>query len=75
MSILDHFSTEVTFRPSSLTDYFALQFARKLNDVSNVACYVGLCERFSLDHLLSVYGTESAAGEIDLARRFRSHFH
>ena len=75
MNILDRFSTQATFTPASLDDYFALQLARRLNDSSNVSCYVQLCGRFGKDHLLSVYRTEIAAGELDLAARFRSHFH
>ncbi len=75
MNILDRFSTQDTFTPASLDDYFALQLARRLNDSSNVSCYVQLCGHFGKDHLLSVYSTEIAAGELDLAARFRSHFH
>jgi hypothetical protein len=75
MSILEQFRGHSAFTPTNLNEFFALQLARRLNDVSNAEWYVPLCEQFGTDHLLSVYRSEIAAGEVNLAERFKLHFH
>ena len=75
MIILEQFPSHGIFTPTNLNEFFALQLARKLNDASNAGWYVPLCEQFGTDHLLSVYRSESVAGEVNLAARFKLHFH
>ncbi len=43
------------FRPSTYHEYFALQFANKLADTSNLSFYLSLCEKHPFDLLLHTY--------------------
>jgi hypothetical protein len=43
---------EPSFRPKTPTEFFALQLARRLNDVENVPRYVELTEHYRDDQIL-----------------------
>jgi hypothetical protein len=59
------------FRPETTQEFFALQLARKLNDVAGVRSYVELVKRFSEDVLLRVYRATLDTGRSDgMADRF-----
>jgi hypothetical protein len=59
--ILDRFvasarsASRKTFRVRTRIELFALQLARKLNDLESVHAYVLLAEQHSEEHLLHVY--------------------
>lgn len=74
MNILDRFQDSTAFTPASPAQYFALQLARKLEDVQHLPDYVRLAERFGEDHLLAVYAQEVNRTDNHFAERFRSHF-
>lgn len=75
MGILDKFPSSADFVPNSVQEYFALQLARKLQDLSNIYYYVQLCQRHSQGRIMSAYRSMPAnrpkAIQIE---RFRSHF-
>ena len=64
--------TRREFRPETVQEFFALQLARKLNDISSVRSYVEFCGRYSEDDLLTVYrrAQENSSG-MSMADRFR----
>jgi hypothetical protein len=43
------------FRPENVTEYIALQLARKLEDADNILKYVGLMYRYSLPVIAQAY--------------------
>ncbi len=73
MSILDKIPDQAGFVPNSLNEHFALQLARKLNDLKSIGRYVYLAEHFSQDHLLSVYRRALASPGSDAGEHFFSY--
>ncbi len=59
------------FRPETQQEFFALQLARKLNDVKSARNYAELIQRFSEDLLLRCYRNCIDQGTQNLAERFR----
>jgi hypothetical protein len=43
---------ELSFRPKTPTEFFALQLARRLNDVGNLPRYIQLTEQYRDDQIL-----------------------
>jgi hypothetical protein len=77
--ILDRFAAAARppsrrpFRVSTRPEMFALQLARKLNDVESVQLYIALSQRHSEQQLLQVYRRtlkRSAEPADDLAKCF-----
>lgn len=71
MSILDKFVRSASFVPTSANEYVALQLSRHLQDESNLAFYLQVCNHFSQDHILSVYRQAVASSTAPAAERFR----
>jgi len=66
--ILDQMSQpQGAFRPTTTVEYFALQLARKLNDMKRLRSYLTLLEHHSQQRVLTAF--ERASGE-DRATRF-----
>ncbi len=73
INILDRMTSErSSFRPETTRDYFALQLARKLNDLANVHSYVLLADAYPEDFLIRVYRDTLDKGlGAGMAERFR----
>jgi hypothetical protein len=72
-NILDRVAAErSSFRPETAQEFFALQLARKLDDVVSVHAYVALVDSYPEEFLLRVYRDTLDKGRSgDLAERFR----
>jgi len=74
--ILQRLQASQHFRPSTPDEYFALQLARKLNDIDRVKQYCLVTSRTSIPQLVKAYGriqdapSQTSAGE-RLLREFQ----
>ena len=55
MSILDQVASQQRHRPTSIQEYLALQFARKLGDLGALKHYMALFDRHPEHLLLKTY--------------------
>jgi hypothetical protein len=61
-SILDSMMTKPrSFSPQNVSEYIALQLARKLGDPENAAIYVTLLDRYSMPVILAALESAAAA--------------
>ena len=51
-----------SFSPQSVSEYIALQLARKLGDPENAAAYVSLLDRYSMPVILTALESAQAGG-------------
>lgn len=51
-----------SFSPQSVSEYIALQLARKLGDPENAAVYISLLDRYSMPVILAALESAEAAG-------------
>ena len=64
-------SKESPFRPQSVSEFFALQLARKLDDEANIGRYARLVENHSRDVILRALArAKKKAGGATVANRF-----
>lgn len=62
-SILDSMMTKPrSFSPQSVSEYIALQLARKLGDPEKAAVYVSLLDRYSMPVILASLESAQAGG-------------
>ncbi len=55
-NILEQFARDASgFRPETTHDFFALQLARKLNDLTHARVYAALADSFGEDVLLAAF--------------------
>ena len=73
-NILDRItSARYSFRPQTSQEFFALQLARKLQDVERVHTYVVLADAYAEELLLTVYRDTLDHGRgDDMAQRFHT---
>jgi len=73
-NILDRVAAErSSFRPQTAQEFFALQLARKLNDIARVHDYVALAESYPEEFLLTVYRNTLDKGRGEgMAARFNA---
>jgi hypothetical protein len=56
MNVLAHLENEnLSFRPRTPAEFFALQMARKLHDVGNLPHYIELVARYRDDQILRAF--------------------
>ena len=76
LNILDRMArpTSGSFRPKTVSEYFALQLARKLGDVERLHTYLFLVEHHSEDSLLQAFKktVNHASHKLSLAERFHA---
>jgi hypothetical protein len=61
-----------SFRPQTAQEFFALQLARKMNDLQSVHSYAALSETYPEEFLVSVCRNTLDGGREDMAARFRA---
>jgi hypothetical protein len=63
-----------SFRPKTVSEFFALQLARKLEDIERLQIYLILVEQHSEDTLLQAFRrtVNHANGKLKLAERFHA---
>lgn len=74
LHILKHVARfEAEFRPKTLSEFFALQLARELNDVAELRTYLSLVERHSQELLgrACKNTTQQTGRTAGLAQRFQ----
>jgi hypothetical protein len=71
MTILELLTPPKQYLPTTVSEYFALQLARRLSDEESASWYRGVAEKHPLAHVLGFYRQAIELGPISAKERFQ----